>query len=124
MNPLRALHQFLYPRASCGAARARLGVLPLESRINHVANVVTSFSAGTLTLIGVNSSVAADNNQGLGVTDVGGGAVQVGGSIGTLIDGQASVTFSGVKSLVIKMGLGTDFVGLGGLSLSGPVTIN
>jgi hypothetical protein len=86
---------------------ARLVVETLESRCTPAGHVAAVLSGSTLVITGD----AKDN--GIEVEDFPGG-VLVSGLSGTLINGAASQTFSGVSSLVIQMNQGNDEVYLGG----------
>jgi hypothetical protein len=99
---------------------ARLVVETLESRCTPAGHVAAVLSGSTLVITGD----AKDNDiQVEGST----GVVLVSGWSGTLINGAAWQTFSGVSSLRIQMNQGNDEVYLGGivgLTLSGSLSVD
>jgi hypothetical protein len=99
---------------------ARLVVETLESRCTPAGHVAAVLSGSTLVITGD----AKDN--AIQVEDSTGG-VLVSGLSGTLINGAAWQTFSGVSSLRIQMNQGNDQVylgGIGSLTLSGSLSVD
>ncbi len=101
---------------------ARLVVETLESRCTPAGNVAAVLSGTTLVITG-----DAHANE-IQVENGPSGSVLVSGLSGTLINGAAGQTFSGVNSLRIQMNQGSDAVYLGGipfgLSIAGSLTVD
>jgi len=93
----------------------------LEDRLTPANTVNAVFSAGTLTITAADDlAVIANNHNDITLTGNGAGTFKITGN-GTSITG--GTDFTGVTNIIVKMGLGNDYVRFNSTDLAGKLTV-
>lgn len=116
-------------RSSPGRITFRPQCQELDPRIAPAGNVTAALDAptGKLTILGVNDLTSAgilagNNDNQLSIVGTAPGAFKLDGLTGTLVNGAASTSFTGVKSVHIDLREGHDTVIFKSATLSGALT--